>query len=91
MRRNQEALSTPGSRSSGRTNSTTPAPSPRSPSLTLRVTAFVVAAGSVIAAFDVGAHAGAALNGRVMAISVAQVPMLLVASPGGSAVHTHVR
>ena len=54
--------------------------------------------GSVVAiaffasfAFFVGARAGAALNGRVMAVSVARVPMPLLASPGSSPVHTHVR
>jgi hypothetical protein len=43
------------------------------------------------AAFIVGAQAGAVLNGRVMAISVARVPMPLVASPQGSPVNGHVR
>ena len=43
------------------------------------------------AAFVVGAQAGAVLNGRVMAISVARVPMPVVASPQGSPVTGHVR
>jgi hypothetical protein len=44
-----------------------------------------------VAAFAVGAHAGALLNGRVMAISVARVPMPVVAQPQGSPVSGHVR
>jgi len=43
------------------------------------------------AAFVVGAQAGAILNGKVMAISVARVPMPVVASPQGSPVSGHVR
>jgi hypothetical protein len=43
------------------------------------------------AAFLLGAHAGAALNGRVMAVSVAHVPMPVVANPKASPVNTHVR
>lgn len=43
------------------------------------------------AAFMIGAQAGALLNGRVMAISVARVPMPVVANPKGSPVNTHVR
>lgn len=42
-------------------------------------------------AFVVGARAGSALNGRIMAVSVARVPMPLLASPKGSPVNTHVR
>lgn len=42
-------------------------------------------------AFFLGARAGVALNGRVMAVSVARVPMPLLAAPGSSPVHTHVR
>jgi len=42
-------------------------------------------------AFVLGAHAGAALNGRVMAISVARVPMPVLSNPMGSPVNTHVR
>jgi hypothetical protein len=42
-------------------------------------------------AFVLGAQAGAALNGRVMAISVARVPMPVLANPKGSPVNTHVR
>jgi hypothetical protein len=44
-----------------------------------------------LAAFSVGAQAGALLNGRVMAVSVARVPMPVLANPRGSAVNTHVR
>jgi hypothetical protein len=54
---------------------------------------FVVAlalAGTAVA-FTVGAQAGALLNGRVMAISVARVPMPLVSNPHASPVNTHVR
>ena len=43
------------------------------------------------AAFVIGAQAGATLNGRVMAISVARVPMPVMAAPNGSPVNTHVR
>lgn len=43
------------------------------------------------AAFVVGAQAGAILNGRVMAISVARVPMPVFASPTGSPANGHVR
>lgn len=43
------------------------------------------------AAFAIGAQAGAILNGRVMAVSVAHVPMPVFASPGGSPVNGHVR
>ena len=43
------------------------------------------------AAFVVGAQAGAVLNGRVMAISVARVSMTVVASPQSSPVNGHVR
>lgn len=44
-----------------------------------------------VAAFAVGAQAGAILNGRVMNISVAHVPMPVAASPQGSPVNGHVR
>lgn len=47
-------------------------------------------AGTAVA-FLVGAHAGAMLNGRVMAVSVARVPMPVLANPPGSPVNTHVR
>ena len=47
-------------------------------------------AGTVVA-FVVGAQAGALLNGRVMAVSVARVPMPVLASPTPSPVHTHER
>jgi hypothetical protein len=44
-----------------------------------------------VAAFSVGAQAGALLNGRIMSISVARVPMPVVANPHGSPVTGHVR
>ena len=43
------------------------------------------------AAFIMGAQAGAALNGRVMQISVAKVPMPPMANTVNSPVNTHVR
>ncbi len=43
------------------------------------------------AAFILGAQAGAVLNGRLMSISVARVPMPVVAHPQGSPVSGHVR
>lgn len=42
-------------------------------------------------AFLVGAQAGALLNGRVMAVSVAKVPMPVLANPATTPAHTHVR
>lgn len=42
-------------------------------------------------AFVVGAQAGALLNGRVMAVSVARVPMPVLANPATTPAHTHVR
>jgi hypothetical protein len=42
-------------------------------------------------AFVVGAQAGALLNGRVMAVSVARVPMPVLANPASTPAHTHVR
>jgi hypothetical protein len=55
-------------------------------------TVIAIAVAGTLGAFVMGAHAGAALNGRVMAISVAHVPMPLLADPAhGSPVHTHVR
>lgn len=42
-------------------------------------------------AFLVGAQAGAILNGRVMAVSVARVPMPVLANPAATPVNTHVR
>jgi hypothetical protein len=44
-----------------------------------------------IMAFLLGAQAGAMLNGRVMAVSVARVPMPVLANPKPSPVNTHVR
>ena len=51
----------------------------------------VIALIGTAAAFVVGAQAGAVLNGRVMAISVARVPMPMVASPQTSPVNGHIR
>jgi hypothetical protein len=50
-----------------------------------------VALAGTAAAFVIGAQAGALLNGRVMAVSVARVPMPLMASPNASPVHGHIR
>jgi hypothetical protein len=47
-------------------------------------------AGTAVA-FIVGAQAGALLHGRVMAVSVARVPMPVLADPKPSPVNTHVR
>ena len=44
-----------------------------------------------VAAFVLGAQAGAALNGRVMQISVAKVPIPALANTAHSPVNTHVR
>jgi hypothetical protein len=41
-------------------------------------------------AFFVGARVAGALNGRALAVSVARVPMPLIAQPPTSPVHTHV-
>ncbi len=43
------------------------------------------------AAFIIGAQAGALLNGRMMTLSIARVPMPVVANPKSSPVNTHVR
>jgi hypothetical protein len=50
----------------------------------------IALAGTVLA-FALGAQAGALLNGRIMAVSVARVPMPVLANPKGSPVNTHVR
>lgn len=42
-------------------------------------------------AFSAGVVAGAALNGRVVAFSVAEIPMALLVSPTRSPVNTHIR
>lgn len=47
-------------------------------------------AGTAVA-FIIGAQAGALLNGRVMAVSVARVPMPVIASPHTSPVNGHAR
>jgi hypothetical protein len=44
-----------------------------------------------VAAFAIGAQAGAILNGRVMGMSVARVPMPIANSPVGSPVNGHGR
>ncbi len=56
-----------------------------------RSTLLAIALSGAAVAFFLGARAGSALNGRVMAVSVARVPMPLLASPVSSPVHTHVR
>jgi hypothetical protein len=50
-----------------------------------------IALAGTVAAFVVGAQAGALLNGRVMAVSVARVPMPVMASPKSSPVNSHVK
>ncbi len=50
----------------------------------------IALAGTALA-FPVGAQAGAILNGRVMAVSVARVPMPVLANPASTPAHTHVR
>jgi hypothetical protein len=42
-------------------------------------------------AFAIGAQAGALLNGRVMAVSVARVPIPVLANAKASPVNGHVR
>ena len=56
-----------------------------------RTAVLAIALASTALAFLVGAQAGAILNGRLMAISVAHVPMPVVAAPQGSPVTGHVR
>jgi hypothetical protein len=51
----------------------------------------VLALAGTAVAFIIGAQAGALLNGRVMAVSVARVPMPVIASPQASPVNGHVR
>lgn len=60
-------------------------------SRTTKSAVVAIALAGTAAAFAIGAQAGAILNGRVMAISVARVPMPVFASPGGSPVNGHVR
>jgi len=62
----------------------------RSRMATRSVVAGIALAGTVLA-FALGAQAGALLNGRIMAVSVARVPMPVLANPKGSPVNTHVR
>lgn len=62
----------------------------RSTALTKSVVVAIALAGTA-AAFMVGAQAGNMLNGRIMAVSVARVPMPVLASPKASPVNTHVR
>jgi hypothetical protein len=52
---------------------------------------FALALAGTAVAFVIGAQAGTLLNGRVMAVSVARVPMPLLASPIASPVNGHVR
>lgn len=51
----------------------------------------VLALAGAASAFAIGVRAGALLNGRVMAVSVARVPMPAIANPKGSPVNSHVR
>jgi hypothetical protein len=62
----------------------------RSRAATKSIVIALALAGTAVA-FMIGAQAGALLNGRVMAISVARVPMPVIANPKGSPVNTHVR
>ena len=62
----------------------------RSTVVTRSVVVALALAGTGVA-FTVGVQAGALLNGRVMAVSVARVPMPVLANPKGSPVNTHVR
>lgn len=62
----------------------------RSKAANTSVVVGIALVGTVLA-FTIGAQAGALLNGRVMSISVARVPMPVLASQGTSPVHTHVR
>jgi hypothetical protein len=62
----------------------------RSRAVTNSVVIALALAGTAVA-FVVGAQAGALLNGRVMAVSVARVPMPVIANPKGSPVNSHVR
>jgi hypothetical protein len=63
----------------------------RSSKVATKSAVIALALAGTAAAFIIGAHAGATLNGRVMSIQVARVPMPIVASPNGSPVNTHVR
>jgi hypothetical protein len=62
----------------------------RSQTLNKSVVVALALVGTALA-FVAGARAGALLNGRVMAVSVARVPMPVIASDKGSPVNTHVR
>ena len=54
-------------------------------------TVVALALAGTAVAFVVGAQAGALLNGRVMAVSVARVPLPLVAPPQAAPVNGHAR
>lgn len=60
----------------------------RSRAVTKSVVVAIALAGTVVA-FVIGAQAGALLNGRVMAVSVAHVPMPAMAN--ATPVHSHVK
>jgi hypothetical protein len=62
----------------------------RSSVATKSVVVALALAGTLLA-FVLGAQAGTLLNGRIMAVSVARVPMPVLANPKGSPVNTHVR
>lgn len=63
----------------------------RSSRMATKSAVVAIALAGTVVAFVVGAHAGALLNGRVMAVSVGRTPMPVVANPKASPVHTHVR
>lgn len=50
--------------------------------LTTKSAVIALALAGTAAAFIIGAHAGATLNGRVMAVSVARSPVFVIVKPG---------
>lgn len=63
----------------------------RSTTVATKSAVIALALAGTALAFLVGAQAGAILNGRVMAVSVARVPMPVMANPATTPAHTHVR
>lgn len=63
----------------------------RSTTVATKSAVIALALAGTALAFLVGAQAGALLNGRVMAVSVAKVPMPVLANPATTPAHTHVR
>jgi hypothetical protein len=63
----------------------------RSTTVATKSAVIALALAGTALAFVVGAQAGAILNGRVMAVSVAKVPMPVMANPATTPAHTHVR